>query len=472
MYLRCRIAIGAILLALAAAVIFWFGRREQQRAVVLEDGSLVRFVGAVPGGAPFTNEKPWHQFLREHLPARWLRWIPPSRTMSCGPPNGISVYFDWVRKYSAGDHWTFRSPVRVEAVDEGGFVYKNVSASCWSHLNGNLTLLGLNLRQFPRRQGQFPLLIYNHRDELAARLLVNNPLPRNFPQWTASPLPVTNVVQDLQIVLSGFSRNTGAYSSYWRPRLVLSRLDGEPTQMRLRRYQFIDPTGNQGFELSPSEPVWLSELKLYRPIDGEFDSKSKGRFAGLRVPDSGEIELHRPAMVVDDLSFRLLFFSGPGSITTSNGVEFHAEALQQPMTSDSEWHPRRRLELPERPLKKLQQPMASDSEWHSGSSSSGFYAEWESKDHLIVIETEDPGEDVEFLFRFIDQEGRRIWPVDESNWHGGATFRAPYGRRYTIALELGEDSERLDVECIVNRGLSVGFFVNSADLLAQPPQSN
>ncbi len=405
--------------------------------LILSDGSTVLFLGAVPGGTPYSSEESWHKFLRQHVARKYVRWLPPVRSLNCGSLGSLSLCFMRLNiptNQQRGAFWG-----RVEAIEAGGYTYSNSPGSCSSSLGNQEKLLSFSLRNYPRRQSQFPVVIYGDEQEELVRLMVKNPGTTTFPEWAAEGLPITNVVNGTRLVLHGFKRFQNNYGGFWRPQVQIESLAGKESPLKLRYFSFEDPTGNKGASLSPSEPVWKSVIKLYRPKDSEFPESMKGQFVLAEIPSQGQVFPRQEVMKVGGLGMRLLFFSGPGVTTISNNMSFHAEFPDRELGSGS---------------------------WTS-SSGTGRSESWESNHHYLVIETEDPGLDVELLFQVHDQDGL---PVERANqfhgYRGGGGLRPPYKRRYTFPLILNESVSALNVECTINRGESFEFLVNSSDLFA------
>ena len=284
------------------------------------------------------------------------------------------------------------------------------------------------------------MVMYDDEEQELARFVVQNPSNRKFPEWQAGSFPMTNVVGNTRLVLSGFKRFRNDYGGFWRPQVEVDSVDGSANPYRLRYFQFSDPTGNQGSRLSPRESVWKSTIKLYRPKDRPLPAELKGHFDLPDIPGKGEVFPRQDAITVDGLEIRLSFFSGPGETTITNGTSFHAE------------YPERELAMGR----------------SSSSGVNGRTESWESQHHLVVIETADPGDDVEVLFEIRDQDGNEVERVNQFHgYEGGGNLRAPYRRRYTFPLALTESTQALRVDCAVNRGLSLEFLVNSGELLAQ-----
>ena len=308
------------------------------------------------------------------------------------------------------------------------------------------------------------------------------------------------------------------------PHIEVSRVDGKPTtyqnryshQGRIPRYRFFDPTGNNGeaCELSPQESVWKLELKLYRSGNDVFPAKHRGQFTNLPVLAAGEAKVIQKTLEVDGVGFRLLCVSGPGSTTISNhfkdpdNLKIHAEKLEQ---------------------EKKQELFESSQIHHDSGFDKGFRSDsgqtrrkvpigegvwlgswesawenWKSNYHLVVVntsrisgigETSWPKEDVEILFRFSDQDGRLIgYPNIAKYNHPRSYFKMderftryeeipddrislggklladysehrPFEWNWVFPLELDEGTQSVNVECIVNRGLTAEFFVRPEDVL-------
>lgn len=426
--------------ALAVGLIVFEQGRESE--VVLADGSIVQLVGAVDGSGTFTTEKPWHRFLRDNLGRKFLKWLPAARTMRCGSAKALSLYFSRVNIPTNGVRGAFWS--RVKVPEKGGHMHINASGSCSSSAGKGAQLVSLGLRSFPRRQAEFPVLIYDRDENLVAEFLVKNPIKREFPDWESSPFPITQVIQNTRVVMKGFTWHENEFAGYWRPQIEVDSVDGTESPMRLRYHQFSDPTGNQGSVLSPTEPVWKSTIKLYRPNESEVPEQFRGRFDLVDVPSGGEVLPRNQMIEIDGIDLRLVFFSGPGVTTITNGVSFHAE-------------------LPERPLGGGR---------HSSSSSGRNSTEsWESSHHFLVVETEDPGKDVEFLFQLFDQDGNKLDRVNQFHGYEGGNLRPPYARRYTFPVSLSETVTSIRMEVGLNRGLSFEFLVDSSQLSAKPRET-
>ena len=398
---------------------------------------MVQYLGALPGGARYSSEKAWHKVLRRHVSRKHLRWLPPVSSLNCGQMGTLSLYFHRFNiptNRNGGAFWG-----RVSAIESGGYVHANSPGSCSSSMGNRGKLLSLSLRSYPRRQSQFPVVVFDDEQEELARFMVRNPGKTTFPEWEAENLPITNVVNGTRLVLNGFKRFKNNYGGFWRPQVRIESLDGAPSPLRLRYHQFMDATGNKGASLSPSESVWKSIIKLYRPKDSELPETMKGRFELADIPSQGQVFPRQEVIEVGGLGMHLLFFSGPGVTTISNGVSFHAE-------------------FPDRELGGGRS---------TSSSSSGISETWESSNHYLVIETEDPGEDVELLFQIYDQEGNLVEKANQFNGYGGGGLRPPFKRRYTFPLILTESVSALRVECAINRGESFEFLVNSSELFAQ-----
>ena len=578
---RRQILIGTILTASAAFIFFWLQQEERENEVTLEDGSILHYLAALPANTPYTEENLWQQLARKYLPANLQSGLSQPLTIRGfhrGSLNGASFYF--MRRNMPEKNLGRRKPTQaeknlnpnlagityysswgrrrawLEAVEEGGFIYR--AKEMFSSLdiqhskNRKLEFYPFSLQNFPRRQRQFPIRLYladeddpYARDKggrLIATFMAKNPFPiTNFPEWPATDLPATNVVDGIQVVLNDFEFrkrrsnkviDTRQGLRSWPPwdisdlpfrclpYIEVSRVDGKPTtyqnryshQGRIPRYQFFEPTGNKGeaCELSPQEPVWKLQLKLYRSHDDVFPAEHRGKFANLPVLGDGEAQLVQKTMEVDGVKFRLLFVSGPGSTTISNhfkdpdNLKIHAEKLEQNKKQElsesledgnylgfeSDFGETRK----EIPVDQGVWLLSWETTWEN----------WKSNYHLVAVniprisgigEQSGPVEDVELLFRFTDQHGRPIgyppglsrytpprgWIKEDEYFTryekdvnriqlGGKLLadyseHQPFGWHWVFPLELDEGTQSLNVECIVNRGLTAEFFLRPEDVL-------
>lgn len=571
---RRQILIGTALTAVAASVFFWIRQEKQENEVALEDGSVLHYLGATPGRTPYTEENLWQRLARKYLPASLQSGIPKPLTIRSGRASHNDVSFYFMRRNMPEKNLGTRKPTQaeknlnpklvnaiaithysswgartawVEAVEENGFIYRPkelFSSLSIQHSNsGKLEYYPFSLLNFPRRQRQFPVRLYladeddPHASGKGGRLIgtfmAENPFPTTkFPEWTASDLPATNIVDGIQVVLNEFEcyktwhnrviidphQGLRSWSPIRRdllfdciPHIEVSRVDGKPTTYQNRspdhyyapRRQFFDPTGNKGeaCELSSQEPVWKLQLRLYRSRDDAFPAEHRGKFANLPVLGAGEAKLIQETVEVDGVGFRLLCVSGPGSTTISNhfkdpdDLKIHAEKLEQD----------KKQELSEA-LKDLNyHGFQSDSgqtrrevpigqgAWLGSWESS--WENWKSNYHLVVVNmVRINGEDVEILFRFTDQDGHPIgypglyrstpprgWiQMDEyftryekemdrislgGKLSANYSEHRPFEWNWVFPLELDEKTQFVNVECIVNRGLTAEFFVRSEDVL-------
>lgn len=450
-YSRRRVWIGSVLVVLTGGIILWLWRQEQNRTVVLDNGSVLRYMEALPAGVNYSTEKEWHRLLRRYLPARFVRWLPPAETVYNSEDEGIVIFFRHTKATAQEKHWQSKFPSRSEVINDKGFIYRiqGVRGSTRISNDGTEWITEIPLPRFPRRQSQFPLYFYDDEDRQMSRIMIKNPLPKDFPfpEWTADVLPSTNVVNGVQIVLRGF-RSAG------EPQIDIARVDGRPTPLRLRRWEFMGPTGNKtdGGKpelLSPHEPVWRLAMELYQSRDDEFASWQRGRFENLSVPGVGEVIPHKKGIEVDGVSFWLLLLSGPGNTqvitTVTNGMQFHADKLTRPVSDY---------------VKYASGPTIGWNATYSRYS-------WKSNYHFAIIDTLDPGEDVELFYRATDQDGRAL-DMQSSDWFDDGIkdpLESSFQRRYTRGLKLDDRVKSLNVECIVNRGLTAEFFVRSEDVL-------
>ena len=249
---RRQIWIGTALTAVTVSVFFWIRQEKRENEVTLEDGSILHYLGATPGRTAYTEEGLWQRLARKYLPASLQSGIPEPLTIGTShmasldgvsfyfvrrnmpeknlgtkifprkiglprpKPAGISRYSSWYERFA----W-------VEAVEEGGFVYRPKDLFPRTNIqhsnSGKLEYYPFSLPNFPRRQRQFPVRLYladegdrHARDKggrLIATFMAKNPFPiTNFPKWTATDLPSTNIVDDIQVVLNEFECYKGRYA--------------------------------------------------------------------------------------------------------------------------------------------------------------------------------------------------------------------------------------------------------------------
>lgn len=431
--------VGMVLVAL----VVWLANRgngAHSETVVFSDGTVLEYLGAVPGGTPFTTEKPWHATLRRYLSPNWLGWLPSAFTLSCGGTNELSVYFrvsNLPESYFLGNS---EISSRVRAVDESGFQYEATSGRCTGSLSKGEKLLSLGLAQYPRRQAEFSLVVLGTEGEELTTLTVANPLKTTFPMWTASPLPASNVVDSVRVVLNGFESRGNRFGQYWLPQLIIESVEGTSVPLTFRSHQFVDSTGNSGSHLSPLEKVWKSRVKIMRPRNGPFPADTVGRFELTSVPADGEVHELGQVIEVDGIKLRTYFFAGAGRVMLRNGVELSAR-------------------VPDRQL----------GSGHSmSSSSSGTEETWESGKPFLLVETEDLGSETEILFRLRDGEGQLLETIHPGGYSGGGSrILPPFRRVYRLMFERSILPEEVQLECVINRGMWFEFLVNSEELLAE-----
>ena len=147
---------------------------------------------------------------------------------------------------------------------------------------------------------------------------------------------------------------------------------------------------------------------------------------------------------VNGIKLRTYFFAGAGEVRLRNGVELSAS-------------------LPDRQL----------GSGHSiSSSNSGTEETWESGKPFLLVETEDLGSETEILFRLLDGEGQLLETVHPGGYSGGGSrIIPPFRRVYRLMLERSLLPEKVQLECVINRGMWFEFLVNSEDLFAESSSS-
>ena len=431
--------LGMVLVAL----LVWLVNRGDgmhTKTVVFSDGTVLEYLGVVQGGTPFTTEKPWHATLRRYLSPSLLGWLPAAHTLSCGSTNELSVYFRLSNIPDGNNSGRGENLSRVRAVDEVGYEFEATSGRCTGALPDREKLLSLNLRQYPRRQTEFSLDLLDADGGELTTLTVANPLKTTFPMWTASPLPATNVVDGVRVVLNGFESRGNRFGQYWLPQLIIESVEGTRVPLTFRSHQFVDPTGNSGSHLSPLEKVWKSRVKIMRPRNGPFPADTVGRFELTSVPADGEVHELGQVIEVKGIKLRAYFFAGAGRVMLRNGVELSAS-------------------LPDRQL---------GSRHSISSSSSGTEETWESGKPFLLVETEDLGSETEILFRLRDDEGQLLETIHPGGYSGGGSrILPPFRRIYRLTFERSILPEDVQLECVINRGMWFEFLVNSEELLAE-----
>ena len=428
--------------------------------------SPVGMRGAIPGAISFF-------FVLRNLP---------------GPPEPAFDHVDsmpmtgkgWYGRRNGTDMW-------IEAVDDSGFTYRSyhpprMVTAVQQRLDEEIVeFFSLSLNNYPRRQQRFTLRLHardvdEERGRLVGEFQVDNPSPSEFPVWTASPLPSTNTIGNMQAVLKGFEfvlprsyythREGRAllfphqkvmnppfrYQTYrCEPQLATFSNPQERETHRLHSYRYEDPAGNAGraYELSPGEPVWKLEMQLYPSRGGEFADRSMRQFRDLPVPGPGEVIPDSKTLSIDGIEFRLFFISGPGWIEVhhrsadTNQPVFNATPpdVEPPPYAD----PGSGFTLPA--LEAHVEPTP----WNAGnrlkklkwSGSSEFslvqsldarsresvlkYEHWKTDHHLVVIDIlrgvdgNSSGNNAELLFRFTDHDGNPIDhpqdPDGHSHWN-------------------------------------------------------
>ncbi|HUR45532.1 MAG TPA: hypothetical protein VMZ27_06580 [Candidatus Saccharimonadales bacterium] len=416
--------VAVLMAGLALTGVLW-RRAEMARKSVLPGGTMVELLGVAFGNEPFTTEKKWHKTARRFLPSLLQKWIPSAVSGTCSSStNGITIYV----RCSPGTSPPWQN---YATEDEVGFRYPADGGSCsFSDSKGNM-IHGLILRSFPRRQKEFLFRLLDREGQVLGTFTVQNPMTGLFPEWQSLPLPQTQTYGPVSLTLKGFEERVNGRWTNVIAQWGLQASDPAWTGAKARSQTFLDPTGNEGWHLSPREPVWKVRTLLYRDYSDRFSPSEQLIVTNILLPAPGSFTAIDQGATCAGVGLKVLVLASAGSFGLSNGVT------------------------------RFMLPASQGISGHSISSGSGGTIEtWGSATPFLMLEARNVQSDDELRVIVHDQNGEVLKVV-----MNGYESSSGQVRIYKPSFTAGPETKSVSIRILANRPLPFEFPVNSADVL-------
>lgn len=269
-----RLLLAALVLcaAIIVAAILWLRtlREPPPLKLALADGRILQIEAVTFGTNHQVGRKsillkrfgPWlPPLLRDYLAPK----IPPAE-IRCEKP-GLVV---WVNAIHAGSGTNVDCQrIRLEFVDEHGDLF-GAETSLWSS-SDKFWHQGHLFTVYPRDQSRLRLNVTPWATNVTSSIEVRNPQIHPIAQWTGQPLPQTNSVADLQVILKELVvRTNGGPKKTWQtpalfrePVFEFHQGDAPVQGWDAPRWIAEDPSGNYGKILGFHQPVIKYTASFY-----------------------------------------------------------------------------------------------------------------------------------------------------------------------------------------------------------------
>jgi hypothetical protein len=248
---------GLVILCLVAAILFhWISGSRQ--SVELSDGATLRLLGTSQGTNEFRDGSVLSRLLDERIPAQGIEIVGLTlkRPRTLTPPRH-SMWEDapltvWVQLIPAEPG---QGPLYFSAVagrDDWRIIADNRSGRRMENphplqrIMSDGVILAIPLHAFPRDERTFQLHILRGgrfgepRDH--AKFEIANPFRPDPPAWAPEPMPVTNRIEDLEVVLTVARVSPTRTDVRTVPNHI--RLGFSPPDWHLLRCRITDHEGN------------------------------------------------------------------------------------------------------------------------------------------------------------------------------------------------------------------------------------
>ena len=291
---RIWIIVGLFLCGLVFATIaVWNpGNEPPPQEATLSDGTIVRFEKVFVRTTPYDSYSRIKGFVTDYVPKGFQgRLGERIKTSLSVQPDQIGVLFSVWRKDGKRKQDSNQFLSRIEFVESTGYIFNSTVSGYNSSYN--LTCIGVGA--FPRRDPMLHIRLFEQgTDRLLFDLTVPNPgYQPQVTEWSPETIPITKTVSPLTVTLK---RGPAEFKHQYLadddieitstdPRWILSRPK--------RHFWSSDATGNLTYVfpgLSPFEPVWKLNIRLWRSSDAEFsaDEVLKTQFYPLPPPSRVE----------------------------------------------------------------------------------------------------------------------------------------------------------------------------------------
>jgi hypothetical protein len=357
-----RLRLGFVLLVTVGGIVWLALRRPGPQTVVLPDGSRLTLFKATCG----TNHlcrfgHRWQDVLYPILPPK-LRWRLSPRVLEWSSFNRDSVMV-WFRRDGLPAAGAEATRLYLSVADEHGLESPLQLMAHTTRTTGSTTTTnaagtqfsGWELADYPKRSRQFRVLVYRPADTRLSRVgefLVPNPVRRNFPVWTAEPLPASRRTNELEVTLTRLETGMAGPPSGAAPVGMAARTfsrasfklrdNGLPTKnWSVSKIRLSSATGESRFGdrkgtcwwndrqtadvwggIWLEEPAWKLDVDFARTAS--FPVADLWGIQGVRVPEPGETVEHRVETNLHAVRLEFLGVGGLKKVPTAQGSPSYA----------------------------------------------------------------------------------------------------------------------------------------------------
>jgi hypothetical protein len=320
-------------------------RPEPRQHLVLPDGREVTILKVTYGARHKCVFGPgWLRAVAWVLPEKWVRQQGGGTSKYQTGPDTLMVWAQW-------EHVSVTNqPATVATLGEPAAESAQVYATAWGGPSPSRAITGWPFPNFPRRQQELILRLYDVRPttpvQPAASLALTNPARCKRSPWTPQPLPQTRAVGEFTLALTQWAISelslTGQVSAIklrfasangGLDALKPSRLDVSDSSGNLWSYPLAwqTPTFERTGELLVKQPLWAQE-QAYR-LRFEFlqptGSNLIHHLRGVPVPTAGSPPA--VALLPSDGNVRVERVYRPGPAGSPSPVEVVLTMLRGPL---------------------------------------------------------------------------------------------------------------------------------------------
>lgn len=250
------VAVVAFLL-LAIGLLLLLAKPEQPRSFKLPDGSTLTLVGVTYGTNAFLRGSVLERLLGDHLPAKGINVLgrkiqrPHKQPAHFRPEESapITAWFELTGRRNWGESlFSDIGRWRVFARSSTNREFENYPGRPMS-ITTNAILLALPIEAFPRTEKEFvlrmSLWIEKGRHTPVVEFRIANPAPIKPRSFRANPLPWTNHLDAVKVVLTGVRPETPWGSRDARLDLHLAPPAGKPLEWGIKDCTIEDEEGNR-----------------------------------------------------------------------------------------------------------------------------------------------------------------------------------------------------------------------------------
>ena len=437
--MRHRIWIVAGLLLCSSLAMITFVLTNQWKEsppteVTLSDGTIVRFEKVFVGTTSYDSYPRTKAFFASYVPNRFQSRLGERIKTTFGVnPDQLGVLFsiwtkDGQRKQNSN---SFLS--RIEFVESTGFVFK----SSVGGYNSSYNLMRIAEGPFPRRDPVLHVRMYEQGTErLLFDLTVPNPgYQPHVTEWSPETIPITKSAAPLTVTLK---HGPAEFKYQYLSDNDIEITSKDPRWVRTppkRHFWSSDATGNLTYVfpgLSPFEPAWKLNIRLWRSSDAEFSAEELWKTEFYPLPSSSNVEKLNLKKTLSGVDFEVLMLSSAGSVYSDD-----TKITNEPMT--------------------LAIGSGVSMEWGIGGGI-GPFRRIHSGLPFIPVTYSTIDEETELLLTIRDQNGTKL------SLENGGTYGFNGSSMRIVQFEPKTESTEVQMEVIVNRGRTFEFLVT-------PPQS-